>query len=170
MGCFFLEKRRITMIKAVVTGNLTKDIEKKKVTKKTKEGVEKEYFVCSDVSVAFTDYGSETPTYIRLILWGSDIDRYAKFLKKGDSVLVNGRLRMREYSTKQGEKRQVLEFDKVYDIEKLFGKKKEEKKDEAPKDDAGNKNAQPEVMEDVIDSLDSFVDIPDLGDEEDLPF
>ena len=158
------------MIKAVVTGNLTKDIEKKKVTKKTKEGVEKEYSVCSDVSVAGTDYGSETPTYIRLILWGSDIDRYAKFLKKGDSVLVNGRLRMREYSTKQGEKRQVLEFDKVYDIEKLFGKKKEEKKDEAPKDDAGNKNAQPEVMEDVIDSLDSFVDIPDLGDEEDLPF
>lgn len=154
------------MIIAMARGNLTKDFEKKTITKELKDGTTKQYLVCSDVSLAFTEYGEDAPVFIRLVVWGNDIDRYAKYLKKGDSVTVTGKLQQREYKTSSGEKKQVLEFKEVYNIDKIFFKKKD--KEEKNPDETAKAN---DVLPDVIGELDSFVDIPEFDDEAgDMPF
>ena len=50
-------------------------------------------------------------TYLRGTLWGAPAQHATESLHKGDRVLLGGRLRQRDYTTRDGEKRITLEVD-----------------------------------------------------------
>lgn len=56
-----------------------------------------------------------TTTYLRGTLWGTPAQNAAESLHKGDRVLLTGRLRQRDYTSKDGEKRSTheLEIDEI---------------------------------------------------------
>ena len=54
---------------------------------------------------------STDPEYYNVTLFGPAAETAANDLHKGDRVLLTGRLRQREYTTKDGEKRSTIELD-----------------------------------------------------------
>lgn len=93
---------RVTLI-----GNLTQDPE----LKHTKSGR-----AVGEISLALnrtwtTDKGEkkEDVTFVEVILWGRDAENAASYLKKGRSVLVEGRLQMDSWTDSQsGQSRSKL--------------------------------------------------------------
>lgn len=51
----------------------------------------------------------EQTSYFNLTIWGELGENAAQSLSKGTRVIVTGRLEQREYETKEGEKRNVVE-------------------------------------------------------------
>lgn len=49
--------------------------------------------------------------FMRCNIWRDPAEHVAESLRKGDRVIVQGRLRQRSYETKQGEKRTVVELE-----------------------------------------------------------
>lgn len=64
--------------------------------------------------------------FVTVVAWGKVAESCGEYLKKGASVLVEGRLQSREWENEQGQKRTVLEIcaDRVQ-----FLDKKEKSKD-----------------------------------------
>ena len=50
-------------------------------------------------------------TWFRIFVWNYDAAGTATLLRKGDKVLVTGRLQISKYTTKDGEERQSLEIN-----------------------------------------------------------
>jgi single-strand DNA-binding protein len=50
-------------------------------------------------------------TFLRCSIWRDAAENVAESLRKGDRVLVTGRLKQRSYETDQGDKRTVFELD-----------------------------------------------------------
>ena len=50
-------------------------------------------------------------TWFRVFVWNYDAAGTANLLRKGDKVLVTGRLQISKYTTKDGEERQSLEIN-----------------------------------------------------------
>jgi len=71
-----------------------------------------------NVSMAVSEYKGKDPEgkskydtfWVRLVLWGRLAETAAKNLKKGDTVVVSGKLSVRNYETKEGEKRTSTEI------------------------------------------------------------
>ena len=64
----------------------------------------------ASMRVAIEDrYQPEQPTWVTVISWGPLATAVAEHKTKGDQVAVTGRLRSREFDTKDGQHRQVLE-------------------------------------------------------------
>lgn len=71
------------------------------------------------VAVANFDLAVDRPTtnqagereadFIRIIVWQKQAENAAKYLKKGRLVAVEGRLQIRSYEDKEGQKRRVAE-------------------------------------------------------------
>lgn len=153
-----------------VLGRITNDPEVREVTKNGKT-----FKVCSNMAIAINPYGVDKPIYVRLLLWGNEAERYAKFLRKGMKVSVAGELRVQEY-TKESLTKQYMEINKVYAIDAVGNSNKANNNAEsnnAPKEDNGAKDGNqenyPEIGDGVGDDLDGFVEIPEF-DDEDLPF
>jgi single-strand DNA-binding protein len=51
------------------------------------------------------------PTFLRCNVWRNQAENIAEGLKRGDRVIVLGRLKQRSYETKEGEKRTVMELE-----------------------------------------------------------
>lgn len=62
----------------------------------------------------------EKPNYFDVVVWGAQGESASRFLRKGSSVAVDGRLEWREWETTAGEKRQAVEViaDQVQFLEK----------------------------------------------------
>ena len=58
---------------------------------------------------------TDDPTYIDLSLWGGKAESAGEHLTKGQQVMVQGSLKVREWETREGEKRITPEI-KVYTI------------------------------------------------------
>ena len=91
--------------KVLLMGNLGQDPELKHIQSGTS--------VCS-VSIAvnrpFKDQsGNATCDFITVVFWGSQADLVCKYLKKGSSVFVTGRLQVRIWNDNQGNKRYATE-------------------------------------------------------------
>lgn len=52
----------------------------------------------------------EKPNYFDVVVWGAQADAAQRFLSKGSSVAVDGRLEWREWTAESGEKRQAVEI------------------------------------------------------------
>src|SRR5690606_21791400 len=72
--------------------------------------------ICT-LSVATTDYRTspdgqrqEFTEWHRIVVWGRQAENCSKYLAKGRSVLVEGRLQTRSWEDKQGQKRYTTEI------------------------------------------------------------
>ncbi len=94
--------------RVVIMGNLGQDPELRYTQGQTP--------VCT-LSVATTDYRTsqdgqkqEFTEWHRVVVWSKQAENCAKYLAKGRSVLVEGRLQTRSWEDKQGQKKYVTEI------------------------------------------------------------
>jgi single-strand DNA-binding protein len=96
--------------RVIITGNLTRDPE---VSTLPNSGTS----VCS-LRIACntrrkngsTGEWEEHPNYFDVTVWGAQGDNCAKFLSKGRPVAIDGRLRWREWTNNEGQKRQAVDI------------------------------------------------------------
>lgn len=111
--------------KVILVGNLGKDPE----IRSTPSGTS-----VTNFSIATTDYRmvdgekQESTDWHNCVAWGKTADNCGKFLKKGSSVLVEGKLQTRSYD-KDGQKKYITEV--VAQRVQFLGKKTQEAKDES---------------------------------------
>lgn len=106
----------------------------------------------------------DAPNYFDVSVFGQQGDNCAKYLKKGRGVAVDGRLRWREWTNNEGQKRQAVDI--IADSVQFLG----------GRDDAGSGNGfsggvQP-AQSDVPIDTDDFESSPvgTAAGEDDIPF
>jgi single-strand DNA-binding protein len=94
--------------RVVMTGNLTRDPELRSLPSGTS--------VCSLRIACNTRRKDESgqwvdkPNYFDVTVWGAQGENCAQYLQKGRPVAVDGRLEWREYTDKDGNKRQAVDI------------------------------------------------------------
>ena len=107
-------------------------------------------------SIAVDRNGKDAGTdWINIVAWNKTAELIDKYFRKGDEILISGRLQIRSYEDKNGNKRTVAEV--VADRIDFCGKKSDrERTPEQPASPQPNDNS-------------GFMEIPDSFQEE-LPF
>jgi single-strand DNA-binding protein len=150
--------------RVIITGNLTRDPE---LSTLPASGTA----VCS-LRVACngrrknndTNQWEDQPNYFDVTVWGAQGENCARFLSKGRPVAVDGRLRWREWTTTEGQKRQAVDII-AESVQFLGGR-----------DDAGNGNgfssgARPTESDVPIDTGDfQNAPVPAGAADDDIPF
>ncbi len=94
------------MNKAIITGNLTEDIELKETTTGKK--------VCTFTVAVNRRYadanGNGQADFMRVVCWRELAEVCSKYLCKGRKVLVTGQIQNRQYEAQDGTKRTVTEI------------------------------------------------------------
>ena len=94
--------------RVILTGNLTRDPELRNIP----SGMA----VCSLRIATNSSRKDETgqwvdkPNYFSVTVWGAQGENCARFLEKGRPVAIDGRLDWREYTDKDGNKREAIEI------------------------------------------------------------
>ncbi len=83
-----------------LTGNMTRDPETRQVNDKT---------VCNFTLAVNRPWKTEDVDFIRCQVWGAIADNTAKYCSKGSKVGVTGRLQVRNYQDKEGNKKTIAE-------------------------------------------------------------
>lgn len=101
----------------IITGNVTRDAELRYTS--TQKPVLGFTVACNRQGPD----GQSAADFFPVVLWGKSAEALEKYLTKGKSVLVKGRLQTRSYESKTGEKRNVTEIiaDSFGGIELLGG-------------------------------------------------
>jgi single-strand DNA-binding protein len=102
-------------ITTTITGNLTADPE----LRYTSTGVAVANFSIASTPRSY-DRASDQwrdgePFYLRCTIWRQAAENLAESLRRGDRVIVTGRLKQRAFETREGDKRTVVELD-AYDV------------------------------------------------------
>lgn len=60
--------------------------------------------------------GEKQTDWVDVVAWGSTAEYFSKYFSKGSTAVVSGRLQMRTYTDKDGNKRKVAEIlaDSIY--------------------------------------------------------
>ena len=109
------------MNKYICTGNLTKDPELKFTPGKGTA-------VATFTVAVTTGYGDNKETsFIPVVVWGKGAESVANYTHKGSKVLIQGRIKTRNYDAKDGTKRYVTEIiaDNYGGVEFLSNKDKD---------------------------------------------
>ena len=138
--------------RVIITGNLTRDPE---LGSLPQSGTA----VCS-LRIACngrrknneTGQWEDQPNYFDVTVWGQQGENCHRYLKKGRPVAVDGRLRWREWTTTEGQKRQAVDI--IAETVQFLG----------GRDDAGNGNG----FSSSVPATESDVPI-DTGDFETAP-
>ena len=108
---------KINTNSVIITGNVTRDAELR-------------YTAAQKPVLGYTvacnrqrQDGQSAADFFPVVLWGKSAEALEKYLTKGKSVLVKGRLQTRSYESKTGEKRNVTEIiaDSFGGVELLGG-------------------------------------------------
>lgn len=96
------------MNKAILQGNLGKDpelrtIESGKSVASFPLATNESYTNKSGEKVNITDWHN-------CVVWGAKADVIAKYVSKGDNILLEGKIKSRSYETKDGDKKYVTEI------------------------------------------------------------
>lgn len=134
--------------RVVLTGNLTKDAE----LVQTKGGALVKMRLAVNDRRKVNDQWTDVANFVDVKMFGSRVESLSRFLVKGKAIGVDGKLRMDEWTTEDGQKRSKLEIV-ADDIELLGGR------GDAPSGSRAVSSATPD---------DPAVD--DLPDGEDIPF
>lgn len=94
--------------KVILAGNLTRDVEVREFDSGSK---------MANITLAVSRYwkrkgeirGEEEVNFINCVLWQPLADIAERYLKKGSAVLVDGRLQVRSYTDKNGDKKWITE-------------------------------------------------------------
>lgn len=81
----------------------------------------------TEFRLACNDRRTEETVWVRVSLWGESRAKVADYLTKGKRVAVSGILRVREYETKEGEKRTSVEM-RADQLELLGGGESQEER------------------------------------------
>jgi single-strand DNA-binding protein len=133
--------------RVVLTGNLTRDAE----LKQTSGGALVKMRIAVNDRRKVNDQWTDVANFIDVIMFGTRAESVSRFLVKGKQVGIDGRLRMDEWTSEDGQKRSKLE---VYaDNIELLGSRGE--------------GSGPRPVTEA-----SFTDEagPDVPDGEDIPF
>ena len=120
---------------SIVMGRLTKDPE----LRRTDSGIAVTSFsIACDRDFTNKDSGERETDFIDCVAWRSTAEFVSKYFSKGNMIVVSGRLQMRNYTDKDGNKRRVTEIvaDNVY-----FGEGKKDRDSDTPS--YGNQTAAP---------------------------
>jgi single-strand DNA-binding protein len=151
--------------RVIITGNLTRDPEMGAVGSGTT--------VCS-LRVACngrrknnqTGQWEDQPNYFDVTVWGAQGENCGRFLTKGRPVAIDGRLRWREWTSQEGQKRQAVDI--IAETVQFLG----------GRDDAGNggngngfsSSARASESDVPIDTGDFDRTPVSAGADEDIPF
>ena len=149
--------------RVIITGNLTRDPELSTVSGSGTT-------VCS-LRVACngrrknndTGQWEDQPNYFDVTVWGAQGENCSRYLSKGRPVAVDGRLRWREWTSQEGQKRQAVDI--IAESVQFLGSR----------DDAGNGNGFSSSVRatesDVPIDTNDFDRTPvNAGADEDIPF
>jgi single-strand DNA-binding protein len=149
--------------RVIITGNLTRDPEAGSVPS-TGTTVCTLRVACNGRRKNSAGDWENQPNYFDVTVFGAQGDNCNKYLRKGRPVAVDGRLRWREWETKEGQKRQAVDI--VAESVQFLG----------GRDDAGNGNgfsssARPTETDVPIDTGD-FETAPasTAAADDDIPF
>lgn len=108
---------KINTNSVIITGNVTRDAELRYTS--TQKPVLGFTVACNRQG----QDGQSAADFFPIVLWGKSAEALEKYLTKGKSVLVKGRLQTRSYESKTGEKRNVTEIvaDSFGGVELLGG-------------------------------------------------
>lgn len=125
----------------IIHGRLTKDPE----LRTTQSGKE----VCTYTVACERDYknGDKQADFFPCVTWGGGAAFVSQYFKKGQEILIKGRLQERDYTDKEGVKRKIYEI--VTDAVNFCGKKE---------GGASTGTTAP------------FDDFEEIADDEDVPF
>ena len=107
------------MNRVILMGNLTRDPE----TRTTAAGVLcKLRLAVSERRKNAAGSSMDPPSYVDLVVWDQQAEACAKYLRKGRSLLVEGRLQQDRWETGNGEKRSRLcvRADRIHFLSSAF--------------------------------------------------
>jgi single-strand DNA-binding protein len=114
------------MNQIIIQGNLGSDPEVKQAG---------EYELCN-FSLAHTPWsktkGEGEPIWFKVTVWGNKVEAVARELRKGDSVMVTGKLGLSTYTNKDGVEKTSLEINATDVSITIKTGKKQENSQEAP--------------------------------------
>jgi single-strand DNA-binding protein len=149
--------------RVIITGNLTKDPDLSSIPG-SNTSVCSLRIACNGRRRTAEGQWEDQPNYFDVTVWGQQGENCAKYLSKGRPVAIDGRLRWREWTNNDGQKRQAVDII-AESVQFLGGR-----------DDAGNGNgfssSTSQTESDVpIDSGD-FERAPAAAaaSDEDIPF
>ena len=111
--------------RVIITGNLTRDPE---IRPAGSTNVCALRIACNGRRRTEAGEWVDVPNYFDVSVFGAQGDNCMKFLRKGRPVAIDGRLRWREWTTQEGQKRQAVDI--IADTVQFLG----------GRDDAGNGN------------------------------
>lgn len=163
--------------KAILVGNLTRDPELRYTSSQTP--------VCSftlAVNRMWKGKNGETQEqvdFIPVTVWGMMAENCNRYLKKGSPALVEGRIQVRNYEDKQGQKRYVTEIvaENVQFLGTPGGRREEDSRGDRWGDSPTGGFGDTGSLRDTYGDFDDFaMDISkmgpdsDAGKEADIPF
>lgn len=121
------------MNKVILVGRLTKDPE----LSYTQSGIAVTKFTLAVDRPFANQEGKREADFINCVVWRNLAENVAQYLAKGRQTAVEGRLQIRSYETKEGQRKWITEV--VCDRVKFLGSKPEnaEPKDEFHEDEFG---------------------------------
>ncbi len=99
--------------RVILTGRLTADPELR-YTQSGQAMVRFSIAVNRRVLNPETSNWEEETTYVPVVVWGKQAESCATYLQKGRLVAVDGRLRIRSFTTQEGERRRTTEVVAQY--------------------------------------------------------
>lgn len=93
--------------KVILVGNLTKDPELRFVP--SGQAVANLRLAMNRKYKAANGEWKDEVTYVSVEVWGKSAEACGEYLKKGSPVLVEGRLKLKEWTAQDGQKRSALE-------------------------------------------------------------
>lgn len=149
--------------RVIITGNLTKDPELGSVPGSGTAVCSLRVAVNGRRRTASGDW-EDQPNYFDVTVWGQQGENCHKYLKKGRPIAVDGRLRWREWTTPEGQKRQAVDI--IADSVQFLG----------GRDDAGSGNGYSSSVQSTesdvpIDASDfETAPVGAAAAEDDIPF
>ena len=138
---------------AVISGNLTKDID----LKTTPNGVSTCSFTVA-VRRAYKNADGEYGTdFINCVAWRSNADFISKYFKKGQGIAIKGNIQTRTWDDQEGKRHYATEV--IVEQADFLGGKNGDSSKQTPNESFENDSA--------LDDLPDFDDIPD---DDDCPF
>lgn len=142
--------------KVILMGNLTRDVEMR--TTASGQNVANFSLAVSRSWKGQDGQTQEQTSFINCVAWGKAGEIIAQYVKKGDSLLVSGRLDQRSYDDKDGNKRQAVEVN-VEDFNFVGGGRGGDGAS-APKSTPKSSQSNAPVIEEIDDAPIDLSEIP----------
>lgn len=147
--------------KVILMGNLTRDVEMR--TTSGGQSVANFSLAISRSWRGQDGQQQEQTSFINCVAWGKVGEIIQQYVKKGNPLLVSGRLDQRSYEDRDGNKRQAVEVV-VEDFNFVGGGsgggRNDDNADYAPSTPSNNKKSQDVVVDDIDDKPIDLSEIP----------